>query len=68
VRTPYWFPGCGSHTPRKSKDRILLENGAPLEHIAKLLGQANPASTLFYIGFTQETADTLSEEFSLGEK
>lgn len=62
------FQEVGSHTPRKSKGRILFENGAPLEHITKLLGQANPASTLFYIGFTQETADTLSEEFSLGEE
>ncbi|MDU4226903.1 tyrosine-type recombinase/integrase [Klebsiella grimontii] len=62
------FLDVGSHTPRKSKGRILFENGAPLEHITKLLGQANPTSTLFYIGFTQETADTLSEEFSLGEE
>ncbi|WP_428061554.1 tyrosine-type recombinase/integrase [Dickeya oryzae] len=62
------FQDVGSHTPRKSKGRILFDNGAPLEHITKLLGQANPASTLFYIGFTQETADTLSEEFSLGEE
>lgn len=61
------FKDVGSHTPRKSKGRILFENGAPLEHITKLLGQANPASTLFYIGFTQETADTLSSEFSIGE-
>lgn len=62
------FLDVGSHTPRKSKGRILFENGAPLEHITKLLGQANPSSTLFYIGFTQETADTLSEEYSLGEE
>lgn len=60
------FQDVGSHTPRKSKGRILFENGAPLEHITKLLGQANPASTLFYIGFTQETADTLAGEYSLG--
>ncbi|WP_279538252.1 tyrosine-type recombinase/integrase [Raoultella sp. BIGb0149] len=62
------FLDVGSHTPRKSKGRILFENGAPLEHITKLLGQANPASTLFYIGFTQETADTLAGEFSLGSE
>ncbi|MCY2353005.1 tyrosine-type recombinase/integrase [Klebsiella pneumoniae] len=62
------FQDVGSHTPRKSKGRILFENGAPLEHITKLLGQANPASTLFYIGFTQETADTLAGEYSLGEE
>jgi len=58
----------GSHTPRKSKGRILLENGAPLKHITKLLGQANLASTLFYIEFTHKTADTLSEKFFLGEE
>jgi len=62
------FQDVGSHIPRKSKGHILFENGAPFEHITKLLGQANPASPLFYIGFTQETEDTLSEEFSLVEE
>lgn len=60
------FMDVGTHTPRKSKGRVLFENGTPLEHITKLLGQSNPASTLFYIGFVQETADNLTEEFSLG--
>ncbi len=46
----------------------MFENGKPLEHISNLLGHSNPASTLFYIGFTQETADTLAGEFSLGEE
>ena len=62
------FQDVGSHTPRKSKGRIMFENGKPLEHISNLLGHSNPASTLFYIGFTQETADTLAGEFSLGEE
>ncbi|EPY1907306.1 tyrosine-type recombinase/integrase [Klebsiella pneumoniae] len=62
------FLDVGSHTPRKSKGRILFESGLPLEQISNLLGHSSPASTLFYIGFTQETADTISEEFSLGEE
>ena len=62
------FTDVGSHTPRKSKGRILFESGLPLEQISNLLGHSSPASTLFYIGFTQETADTISEEFSLGEE
>ncbi|MEH4661393.1 tyrosine-type recombinase/integrase [Phytobacter diazotrophicus] len=62
------FQDVGSHTPRKSKGRILFESGLPLEQISNLLGHSSPASTLFYIGFTQETADTISEEFSLGEE
>lgn len=62
------FQDVGSHTPRKSKGRILFESGLALEQISNLLGHSSPASTLFYIGFTQETADTISEEFSLGEE
>jgi len=55
----------GTHTPRKSKGRILFENGVPIERITKLLGQTSPAATLYYIGFTQEMSDDLSEDFSL---
>ncbi|HBW0854208.1 TPA: integrase [Klebsiella pneumoniae] len=62
------FQDVGSHTPRKSKGRILFESGLPLEQISNLLGHDSPASTMFYIGFTQETADTISEEYSLGEE
>jgi len=55
----------GTHTPRKSKGRILFENGIQIERITKLLGQTSPAATLFYIGFTQEMSDDISEDFSL---
>lgn len=55
----------GTHTPRKSKGRILFESGVQIERITKILGQSSPAATLYYIGFTQEVSDDLSEDFSL---
>ena len=38
------FLDVGSHTPRKSKGRILFESGLPLEQISNLLG--HPAQLL----------------------
>lgn len=59
------FSNIGCHTPRKSKGRILFRAGVPVEQIALLLGHADPRSTLFYIGYTLEVGDELTEEFSL---
>lgn len=59
------FSNVGCHTPRKSKGRILFSAGVPVEQIALLLGHADPRSTLFYIGYTLEVGDELTEEFSL---
>ena len=59
------FSNVGCHTPRKSKGRILFSADVPVEQIALLLGHADPRSTLFYIGYTLEVGDELTEEFSL---
>ncbi|HBX7662621.1 TPA: integrase [Klebsiella pneumoniae] len=59
------FSNVGCHTPRKSRGRILFENGVPIETIAHFLGQTDPRSTMYYIGFGQDVQDDLTEEFSL---
>lgn len=59
------FKEVGTHTPRKSKGRVMFESGKPIEAICKYLGQKSIDSTLFYIGVDQEAKDILSDEFSL---
>lgn len=59
------FQMVGSHSPRKSKGRVMFEAGRPIESICKYLGQKSIDSTLFYIGVDQEAKDLMSEEFSL---
>ena len=59
------FSNVGCHTPRKSRGRILFENGVAIETIAHFLGQTDPRSTMYYIGYGQDVQDDLTEEFSL---
>ncbi|WP_182057883.1 tyrosine-type recombinase/integrase [Pantoea sp. ME81] len=59
------FKEVGSHTPRKSKGRVMFEAKKPIESICKYLGQKSVDSTLFYIGIDQEAKDILSDEFTL---
>lgn len=59
------FSNVGCHTPRKSRGRILFENGVPIEQIAHFPGQTDPRSTMYYIGYGQDVQDDLTEEFSL---
>ena len=47
------FSNVGCHTPRKSRGRILFENGVAIETIAHFLGQTDPRSTMYYIGYGQ---------------
>lgn len=59
------FKEVGSHTPRKSRGRVMFEAGKPIEAICKYLGQKSIDSTLFYIGIDQDAKDILSDEFTL---
>ncbi|EGZ7137564.1 tyrosine-type recombinase/integrase [Escherichia coli] len=60
------FLNVGTHTPRKSKGRVLFESGVKLEHIAHHLGHSDISSTMHYIGLTTDGNDLLTKEFSLG--
>ena len=48
------FSNVGCHTPRKSRGRILFENGVAIETIAHFTGQTDPRSTMYYIGYGQD--------------
>ena len=49
------------HSTRKSRGKLLYENGVPLERIAKLLNHSSTATTMLYIGLDQKSVnDTYS--------
>jgi len=59
------FSNVGCHTPRKSRGRVMFDAGVAIETIAHFLGQTDPRSTMYYIGYGQDVQDDLTEEFSL---
>jgi len=59
------FSNVGCHTPRKSRGRVMFDAGVAIETIAHFLGQTDPRSTMYYIGYGQDVQDDLIEEFSL---
>ncbi|MCK2266121.1 tyrosine-type recombinase/integrase [Escherichia coli] len=59
------FSNVGCHTPRKSRGRVMFDAGVAIETIAHFLGQTDPRSTMYYIGYGQDVQDDLAEEFSL---
>lgn len=54
-----------THSMRKSKPTIGYEDGADIAVISKALGHKSLASTLHYIGATQQKIDHFTERYSL---
>jgi integrase len=47
----------GCHSTRKSRGKLLYDNGVPLEQISKVLNHSCPAETMRYIGLEQKQID-----------
>ena len=43
----------------------MFDAGVVIETIAHFLGQTDPRSTMYFIGYGQDVQDDLTEEFSL---
>ena len=62
--------GCGiasfgTHSMRKTFGYFHYKAGQPLEEIQKLLNHSTPATTLYYIGITQEKLNQSYEDIEL---
>jgi len=57
--------GIGTHTLRKTFGYHLYKKGVALEYIQKMLNHSSPATTLRYIGITQEQLNDIYVELNL---
>ena len=54
-----------THSMRKSRGMAMYKDGVPVEKIAKVLNHSNTASTLRYLGITQEEVLKTYDEYEL---
>ena len=54
-----------THSMRKSRGMAMYKDGVPVEKIAKVLNHSNTASTLRYLGITQEEVLKTYDDYEL---
>lgn len=54
-----------THSMRKSRGMAMYQDGVPVEKIAKVLNHSNTASTLRYLGITQEAVLQTYDDYEL---
>ena len=54
-----------THSMRKSRGMAMYSDGVPIEKIAKVLNHSNTASTLRYLGITQEQVLQTFDDYEL---
>ncbi len=55
----------GTHSMRKTRGRFLYDDGVPIEKICLMLNHASPATTLLYIGITQNDIDDTYRQYEI---
>jgi integrase len=55
----------GTHSMRKTLGWAMYSGGRKVEEVCKVLGHANPATTMLYLGITQSEIDASYHEFEI---
>jgi len=55
----------GTHSMRKSRGWAMYSDGVPIEMIAKVLNHSNPATTMAYLGITDEEIMQTYDDYEL---
>lgn len=55
----------GTHSMRKTRGYMMFKAGVSIEQICKVLNHSNPATTLAYIGITEENTLQTYDDFEL---